>query len=204
MRHVTKPPLDRGGDSFTLRSISHLQQGFTMLCMIRSSVMFALAGVMFAACGGHSGAPTLPDGKKLAVMVVLDRSMPPEATPEKAQQLTQVADAMGPDLVDVLQANGYDAAAITEVDSANEPGRYILKVGIVDYNGGSMAARAFIGWGAGKARLQAAYELFGPGGRSYIKGSPGEATGATDWRRTVRKVNQDIVQAVNVRLRQSL
>jgi hypothetical protein len=175
-----------------------------MLRMIRSSVVLALSSVLFAACGGHSAAPTMPNGKKLAVMVVVDRTMPPDVTPEKAQQLTQVADTMGPDLVDVLVANGYDAAAITQVDNGNEPGRYILKVGILDYNGGSMAARAFVGWGAGKARLQAAFELFGPGGASYIKGQPGESTGATDWRRTVRKVDQDIVQAVNVRLGQSL
>jgi hypothetical protein len=195
--------LDAAWDSFTLRSTSHLQ-GFTMLRTLRASVVFAVAGVVFAACGGHPAAPTMPDGKKLAVMVVLDRTMPPGVTPEKAQQLTQVADTMGPDLVEVLQANGYDAAAITEIDNGNEPGRYILKVGIVDYNGGSMAARAFVGWGAGKARLQAAFELLGPGGKSYIKGEPGEATGATDWRRTVRKVDQDIVQAVNVRLRQGL
>jgi hypothetical protein len=175
-----------------------------MLRMNRSSFVLALACALVAACGGHPAAPTMPNGKRLAVMVVLDRALPPDATPEKAQQLQQVADAMGPDLVDVLHVNGYDAASITEIDNGVEPGRYILKVGIVDYNGGSMAARAFIGWGAGKARLQAAFELFGPGGTSYIKGSPGEATGRTDWRRTVRKVNQDIVEAVNVRLRQSL
>jgi hypothetical protein len=174
-----------------------------MLRVTFSSCLVLVACVL-AACGGHAAAPTMPNGKRLAVMVVLDRTIPPETPPQKAEQLQQVADAMEPDLVDVLHVNGYDAAAVSAVDNGNEPGRYLLKVQIVDYNGGSVAARAFIGWGAGKARLQAAFELVGPGGKSYIQGSPGEATGRTDWRRTVRKVNQDIVEAVNVRLRQGL
>lgn len=137
-------------------------------------------------------------------MVIMDRTAPPDAAPDKIQQLQQVADEFESDLVDVLRANGYDAAAVAQIDNSNEPGRYLLKTQILNYNAGSKAARMFVGFGAGSARLDAAFELLGPGGASYLKGTPGVSTGKADWRRVVRKVNEDIANAVNVRLRQSL
>lgn len=174
--------------------------------MLRSTRLLGLAfsALLFAACGGGQRAPTMPNGQKLAIMVIMDRTAPPDATPEKVQQLQQVADEFESDLVDVLRANGYDAAAVAQIDNSNEPGRYLLRTQILSYNAGSKAARMFVGFGAGAARLDAAFELLGPGGASYLKGTPGVSTGKADWRRVVRKVNEDIANAVNVRLRQSL
>jgi len=170
--------------------------------------MFVVSIVLSAACGGGShgpSAPTLPDGKKLAVMVILDHTTPPDTTPEKAAQLQQVAEYWGQDLVLSLQRSGYDSASVSEVDHANVPGRYVLKANIVEYNAGSTAARLFVGFGAGKARLETAYALLGPDGTtSYLKGNPSASTSRTDWRATVRKIDQDIIKAINVRLNQGL
>lgn len=174
--------------------------------MLRSTGLLGLAfaALLLAACGGGQRAPTLPNGQRLAIMVILDRTLPPDAPPDKVQQLQQVSDQFEADLVDVLRANGYEAAAVAAADLSNEPGRYILKTQILNYDGGSKAARMFVGFGAGAARLDAAFELLGPGGASYIKGTPGVSTSKSDWRRVVRKVNEDIAAAVNVRLRQGL
>lgn len=168
------------------------------------AIALAFSGLM--ACASRPKAPTTPSGQRLAVMVFLDRTVPPETDPAKAQQLQQVNDFLEPDLVAVLRDSGYEAASVTSVDSAGAgaPGRYTLRVRITDYNGGSMAARMAIGFGAGSARLATEFELLGPSGQSYITGAPQSSTGRTDWRRTVRKVDQEIVAAVNVRLNQGL
>jgi hypothetical protein len=87
---------------------------------------------------------------------------------------------------------------------ATEAGRYLLRMNIVDYNGGSKAARMFVGWGAGSARLSVHYELVGANGAVYIMASPNAATGRADWQHVARKINLDTVDAVNARLRRGL
>jgi len=184
-----------------MRNTSH-RFSFTYLFFV------ACAALLFSssACGGRQGAPTLPNGQRLSIMVFLDRSVAPETPPEKVQQLQQVQDWMEPDLLALLRNAGYDAAGIMTMDAAGAgaPGRYTLRVQILNYSGGSKAARMFVGFGAGAARLDTHFELVGPNGQSYVSGSPGTATGRADWQRVVRKVNQEIVAAVNMRLRQGL
>lgn len=172
-----------------------------MICASIAALLFTLS-----ACGGRQGAPTLPNGQKLAIMVFLDRTAAPETPPEKLQQLQQVQDWMEPDLLALLRNAGYDAAAISSMDAngASAPGRYALRVQVMSYNGGSKAARMFVGFGAGAARLDAHFELVGPNGQSYVSGSPGSSSGGGEWQRAVRKVDQEIVAAINLRLRQGL
>jgi hypothetical protein len=165
--------------------------------------LLAATAMSLSACGGRHAAPTLPSGKPLAVLVFMDRTVAPETPPEKASQLKEVADYMEPDLLAVLRESGYDAAVVSGAVPAVE-GQYTLHVQITEYNGGSKAARMFVGFGAGSARLESHFELIGPNGTSYTSGSPGSSTGRTSWQRVVRKVNQEIVAAVNVRLRQGL
>lgn len=180
-----------------------------LFAMLRSWFGCALTVALIAgvsACGGHRGGPTLPNGQRLAIMVFVDRGVAEGTEPGKVQQLQQVNDWLEPDLLAVLRDSGYEAASVASVDGAGgpAPGRYALRVRITDYNAGSKAARMFIGWGAGKARLAAQFELIGPNGTSYIAGEPEAATGRTDWKHAVRKVDQEIVAAVNVRLNQGL
>jgi hypothetical protein len=171
----------------------------------RSHLVYGFAVTLaLTACGGHPAAPTLPNGHKLAIMVFLDRTGAPETPPEKLEQLQQVSDWMEPDLLALLRDSGYDAASVAGVDAGAGPGSYTLHVQIVDYNGGSKAARMFVGFGAGAARLSTHFELLGPNGSSYISGTPGVSTSRADWKHVVRKVDQEIVAAVGVRLRQGL
>src|SRR5512139_3134265 len=128
-----------------------------MLRITRLGLVSA-ALLALSACGGHS-APTMPNGSKVAVMVALDRSVAPEMPADKAAQYQQVREWMEPDLVELFQSRGYDSGAVTSVDTA--PGRYLLRVKLVNYDGGSKAARMFVGWGAGAARLDASFELIG-------------------------------------------
>jgi hypothetical protein len=177
--------------------------------MLRTLHTFRTAGLLvlgllaFTACGGRQHAPTLASGKRLAVLVFLDRTLAPETPPEKVSQLQEVADFLEPDLLAVLRDSGYDAAVVSGVQPGGE-GQYTLKVQITEYNGGSKAARMFVGFGAGSARLDTHFELLGPNGASYTSGSPGASTGRSSWQRVVRKVNQEIVAAVNIRLQQGL
>ena len=169
----------------------------------RAACLLVLGLLAISACGGRQSAPTLPGGKRLAVLVYMDRTVTPETPPEKASQLQEVADFMEPDLLALLRDSGYDAA-VASGDAQPTPGQYKLNVQITEYNGGSKAARMFVGFGAGSARLESHFELFGPNGASYTSGSPGASTGRTSWQRVARKVNQEIVAAVSMRLNQGL
>ena len=173
---------------------------FRAACML---VLGLLAVSAFSACGSRQSAPTLPGGRRLAVLVFMDRTAGPETPPEKLSQLQEVADFMEPDLLALLRDSGYDAA-VASGDAQPTAGQYKLNVQITEYNSGSKAARMFVGFGAGSARLQSHFELFGSNGASYTAGSPGASTGRTSWQRVARKVNQEIVSAVSVRLRQGL
>lgn len=172
---------------------------------MRRAICTLILGLLAtSACGGRMRAPTMPNGQRLALVLVLDRALDPQTPADKATQLQQVADYMEPDLLQRLRGAGYDAAVSSAEAAASGPGQYTLRVRIVDYRGGSKTARMFVGFGAGAARLDSHFELIGPGGQSYASGSPGATTSQTDWRRVVRKVNDEIVAAVNVRLRQGL
>lgn len=170
--------------------------------MLRSMFVYCLLAMalVVGACGG--GAPTLPNGQPIAIMVFADRGtagMPPE----KAQQIDQLAGWMEPDLMNILSKAGYGAVQVQDPNTPVGPGRYLLRTRIVNYNAGSKAARMFVGFGAGAAKLDTAYELIGPNGQVYVNGAPSVASGR-DWKNAARKVNQEVVNAVNGRLRQGL
>jgi hypothetical protein len=165
-------------------------------------VLVALASM---ACGGRGGsAATMPNGNKVAIMVYLDRGVTAETPEDKANQLNQLADYMGQDLVDILNKTGYDATLIASKDVPTAVGRYVLHTTIANYNAGNRAARAFVGFGAGAARLDVTFELLGPNGQVYVKGAPSSGTSRANWQHVARKANLETVDTVNARLRSGL
>lgn len=157
--------------------------------------VFALA---LAACGGGrtGSAATLPDGSRITILVYYDPGITPDMAPERATQVNQLATWQNDDLLAILDKTGY---AVTRVEDPNVqpgPGRYVLRFKIKEYNGGSKAARMFVGFGAGAAKLDTHFELVGDGGTTLIAGDPSVATGR-DWRNAARKVNLQTVDSVN-------
>lgn len=171
--------------------------------MLRSMVICGLAAValMLGSCGGGS-APTLPGGTKIALMVFFDRGTAGQP-PEKAQQVDQLADWLEPDFLSMVENMGYSAVRVIDPNTPPGPGRYIVRYRIISYNAGSKAARMFVGFGAGAARLDTAFELIGPNGTVYVQGAPSVGSGR-DWKNAARKVNQETAKAINNRLRQGL
>jgi hypothetical protein len=175
-----------------------------MLCSARLwSLVFVVS--LLSACGGRGGsAVTMPNGSRVAIMLFSDRGVTAETPPEKADQLNQLGEWMESDLIAILKNTGYDATLVQSRDTPTGVGSYLLRVQILEYNGGSKAARMFVGFGAGAARLNTHYELVGPGGSVYLTAAPNASTGRGDWKHAVRKIDQDTVMAVNTRLQKSL
>jgi hypothetical protein len=170
--------------------------------MFRSVFWYGLCvcALLLTACG--SKGPTTPSGDPLAILAFFDRGTAGMA-PEKIQQVDQLANWMEPDLIRILNNYGYAATQVNDPNTPVGPGRYLLRVRIVEYNAGSKAARMFVGYGAGAARLDTAFELIGPDGSVYASGAPSVASGR-DWNYAARKVNEQTVTSVTARLRQGL
>jgi Domain of unknown function (DUF4410) len=164
----------------------------------------ALLALLLAlsACGGGGKAPTMPGGAKIALLVSFDRGTEGKP-PEKVQQVGQLADYAEPDFLAILNKMGYEASRVDDPNTQPGPGRYVVRYRIIEYNAGSKAARMFVGYGAGSARLDTGYELIGPDGSSYTKGAPSVAS-SRDWKNAAHKVNQETAKAIDARLHQSL
>jgi hypothetical protein len=144
----------------------------------------------------------LPGGAKVALMVFFDRGTAGQP-PEKMQQVDQLADWLEPDFLSIVEKMGYSAARIADPNTPPGPGRYVVRYRIINYNAGSKAARMFVGFGAGAARLDTGFELIGPDGTVYVQGAPSVGSGR-DWKNAARKVNEETAKAINNRLNQSL
>jgi hypothetical protein len=172
---------------------------------LRGYAVALIVGLAMSACGGRGGsAATMPNGNRVAILVFLDPGIGAETPADKAAQLNQLADWLGADLVDILRGTGYDASLIASKDVPTDVGRYILHTTITNYDAGNRAARAFVGFGAGAARLETEFELLGPGGKVYVKGVPSAGTSRADWKHVGRKINLETVDTVNARLRSGL
>jgi len=84
-------------------------------------------------------------------------------------------------------------------DYKRGPGKYLLKVTITKFGGGTPGARIARRWGAGVETLDARYELFGKSSKHLLKKNH-ETSSSRGWRRCARKLNQDTVQAATDRL----
>jgi hypothetical protein len=157
---------------------------------------------LFACGGGRTGsAPKNPDGSRMAMLVHFDRGITPDMTPERVQQMEQLAAWMESDLLAILEKTGYAAARVEDANAPTGPGRNLLRIKITNYSAGSKAARMLVGFGAGSAVLDTHYELIGEGGAVLVAGDPSVGSGR-DWKNSARKVNLLTVDSCNARLSQ--
>lgn len=163
--------------------------------------MVAIAGFLVACGGGRTNsAPTMPDGSRIAIMVVPDRGITPDMEPDRVKQIDQLASWMENDLIDILTKTGYAATRSSDPNVTPGPGRYVLRVTITNYNAGSKAARMFVGFGAGAAVLETHFDLLGESGGVEVSGDPSVGSGR-DWKNSARKVNLQTVDTVNARIK---
>lgn len=59
----------------------------------------------------------------------------------------------------------FDGVTTFETDATQPQGTWALTANEVDYSGGSTAARALVGWGAGRASITMEYKLSDPSGK---------------------------------------
>ncbi len=113
----------------------------------------------------------------------------------------QMATRMERDLKKVLEKRGdYRARILRSADEFKaDQDEYLLSVKIASYNSGSKAARIIVGFGAGTATLNIHYELTNPRGATVLSKEDGAGT-SLDWQRLARKMNENILEAVQQRL----
>jgi hypothetical protein len=113
----------------------------------------------------------------------------------------QMAERMRDDLQNVLNRRGdYEARQLATLDEfKKDQGEYLLNVRIVRYNAGSKAARIIVGFGAGAASMDIHYEFTDPRGGKLLSKDDGVGT-SLDWQRLARKLNENILDAIQRRL----
>ncbi len=155
---------------------------------------FGRLGVMFLAVGFvMAGSLLAGAGESIAV------SVDPGTNNRESRQM---ATRMERDLINVLERRGKYSSRIlkSKDDFKKGAGEYLLDVRLTRYNAGSKAARIIVGFGAGSATLDIHYELTGPKGNVLLSRDDGCATGL-DWQRLARKLNENILAAVQARFR---
>lgn len=119
-----------------------------------------------------------------------------------ARENRQMGERMERDLKNILEKRGgYHARILrSRTEYRQMAGEYLLDVRITRYNAGSKAARIVVGFGAGSASLNIHYELIGPGGNVLLSQDDGCGT-SLDWQRLARKLNENILAAIQARFR---
>ena len=164
------------------------------------SLLLAVFLVQPGRFGGRAGsAATMPDGRRIAIMVIPDRDITPDMSPDRVARINELATWMKGELIEILNKTGYQAARSEETHAAG--GTWPLPAADQDpnYNAGSKAARMFAGFGAGAAKLDTHFELVKEGGVLAVSGDPSVASGR-DWTNAARKVNLQTVDTVNAQI----
>lgn len=157
-------------------------------------VVVAMLAVVAAAggCGGSLQAPRAPDGGPVGIDLLVDLALEGK-DPDRQNQLQQIGDFMEPDITNRLRDTGYEVTAVgAAAEYVPAPGRYLLKIVVVDYNPGSKAARMLVGFGAGSASLDIHYELVGEAPTPIVSRDDGRAS-SKDWTNVIRRLDKDIV-----------
>lgn len=175
----------------------------TRSLMILGLMLTSLFGL---GCSGRSGsASTMPDGSRIAVMVHVDERITPDMAPDRVTQIQQLSQWMENDLLEMLDGTGYAGTRVEDPAATPPgPGRLLLRVSITDYNAGSKAARMLVGFGAGTAVLRTHFDLYADASSGPIVSGDPDVGSSRDWTNAARKVNQQTVDSVNLRLHQPI
>ncbi len=167
-----------------------------------STVSIMLLVAVLAGCGGGrtGSAPTLPNGKKIALLVNVEAQEPPTQTDKQKEALLVFRNFVQDDLVKVLKKYGYEARPNSK---SGDPGlgRYNIHVTITRYNPGSAGARMWVGFGAGAAGVDLEYTMQGETEQDSLSGEFKGATGR-DITNLARKANLQISEDVTTHLKQ--
>jgi hypothetical protein len=155
---------------------------------MKMKILGCMSGALFLGLAGTVGAA----GERFAIL------MDPGSTDRENRQM---ATRMERDLKNVLEKRGdYRARILRSADEFKaDQDEYLLEVKIVSYNSGSKAARIIVGFGAGTATVNIHYELTNPRGAKVLSKEDGAGT-SLDWQRLARKMNENILEAVQQRL----
>jgi hypothetical protein len=164
------------------------------------ALLLCLAWSNALGCGGRNGsAATLPDGSKVAIVVMPDRNLAPEIGPKRRAQLQQLLSWMEDDLIGLIEKTGYVALRNEDPALSAAPNRYLLRFQVTEYESMSRAVRAFPGASNGMAQVDTEFEVIGQG--DVVVASGVHSAQAPDWAKAARKVNLRMVDAANGRIR---
>ena len=137
----------------------------------------------------------------VSVYVLVDRGIKANMNAFIKSQYNSVGLWMENNLVETLEKTGYKPYLIQNRKAYKHgPGKYLLKVIITNFGGGTPGVR--IGWryrGGGVETLNTRYELFGKSSKPFLAKTHGTSS-SRGWRRCAKKLNEDTVLAVTERL----
>lgn len=163
-------------------------------------VALLMVSVLVFGCNQKTTAPTMADGSKHMIMVLLDRGIEDTFTPKQVEWRNEVGAFMETDLVNRLNRVGYNARLIQDRNEyAPAKGVYLLPVKIISYNPGSQAARYLVGFGAGACALDIHYELIDDSNAVLISTNDGVGS-SIGWRPCVQKLDNNIIATIGDRL----
>lgn len=135
---------------------------------------------------------------KSMIYVLTDRNITEDMDVNTINSRNQLGDWWEGDLSNVLtRRGGYEARQIQKSEEfVAGPDAYLLTAKIASYNPGSKAARILIGFGAGACSMDLHVELFGAD-NIQIFTKDDHVASSRDWKYVARKLNENILQAVN-------
>jgi hypothetical protein len=168
-------------------------------------MLFALCLALWtvASIGCATRAPKAPlaaSGQKIQIQFLCDRGDPATMESRQFQYRQEVGAFMERDLLNRLNKSGYEASQIQKREEFKSgPDRYLLTVKITMYNPGSTAARMMVGYGAGAASMNTAYQLFGADPQPVLEWTDGCGT-SEHWSKIPRKLDASAVKKITEKL----
>ena len=157
--------------------------------------------VALVGCATRSAkAPLAASGQKIQIQFLCDRGDPATMESRQFQYRQEVGAFMERNLIARLGKSGYEASQIQKREEFKPgPDRYLLTIKITMYNPGSTAARMMVGYGAGAASMNTAYQLFGADPQPILEWTDGCGT-SEHWSRIPIKLNTNVAKKITEKL----